>query len=239
MVLKVKECLFLFQDMENKIRSTLNEIYFGKTKDIVNGLRYCCMSCSDDLNHLLSFYSTARQQRLQQLCFSNCTSVTVCWLSWSVQQIFSDLFCVNSVISYLIFLFKPTFAAHLFSFIFPLLLLSLSSTSPTNLIFYCLFPHISAAILINVCPPPPVNPSVTSPPLLPLLCAPDLLSLCLITKSTGSSRRSCRRSSPSVRSSLTRVRGTAWHGKCVCECVCARLCVPVSRKWKWENVAHL
>uniref|UniRef100_A0A673N4T7 F-actin-capping protein subunit beta n=1 Tax=Sinocyclocheilus rhinocerous TaxID=307959 RepID=A0A673N4T7_9TELE len=26
-------------DMENKIRSTLNEIYFGKTKDIVNGLR--------------------------------------------------------------------------------------------------------------------------------------------------------------------------------------------------------
>lgn len=28
-----------FQDMENKIRSTLNEIYFGKTKDIVNGLR--------------------------------------------------------------------------------------------------------------------------------------------------------------------------------------------------------
>ena len=25
--------------MENKIRSTLNEIYFGKTRDIVNGLR--------------------------------------------------------------------------------------------------------------------------------------------------------------------------------------------------------
>lgn len=25
--------------MENKIRNTLNEIYFGKTKDIVNGLR--------------------------------------------------------------------------------------------------------------------------------------------------------------------------------------------------------
>ena len=30
---------FLFQDMENKIRNVLNEIYFGKTKDIVNGLR--------------------------------------------------------------------------------------------------------------------------------------------------------------------------------------------------------
>ena len=25
--------------MENKIRMTLNEIYFGKTRDIVNGLR--------------------------------------------------------------------------------------------------------------------------------------------------------------------------------------------------------
>lgn len=39
--LRTKEllCHFLFQDMENKIRSTLNEIYFGKTKDIVNGLR--------------------------------------------------------------------------------------------------------------------------------------------------------------------------------------------------------
>jgi len=29
----------MVEDMENKIRSTLNEIYFGKTKDIVNGLR--------------------------------------------------------------------------------------------------------------------------------------------------------------------------------------------------------
>ena len=27
------------QDMENKMRQTLNEIYFGKTKDIVNDLR--------------------------------------------------------------------------------------------------------------------------------------------------------------------------------------------------------
>lgn len=48
----------MFQDMENKIRSTLNEIYFGKTKDIVNGLRYSYMSCLDNLNHHLSFYST-------------------------------------------------------------------------------------------------------------------------------------------------------------------------------------
>lgn len=36
-VLKVTN--LMLQDMENKIRSTLNEIYFGKTKDIVNGLR--------------------------------------------------------------------------------------------------------------------------------------------------------------------------------------------------------
>jgi len=32
-------CSFILQDMENKIRNTLNDIYFGKTKDIVNGLR--------------------------------------------------------------------------------------------------------------------------------------------------------------------------------------------------------
>ena len=29
----------MIEDMENKIRSTLNDIYFGKTKDIVNSLR--------------------------------------------------------------------------------------------------------------------------------------------------------------------------------------------------------
>lgn len=27
----------MIEDMENKIRNTLNEIYFGKTKDVVNG----------------------------------------------------------------------------------------------------------------------------------------------------------------------------------------------------------
>ncbi|XP_041982046.1 F-actin-capping protein subunit beta [Aricia agestis] len=31
----------MVEDMENKIRNTLNDIYFGKTKDIVNGLRSC------------------------------------------------------------------------------------------------------------------------------------------------------------------------------------------------------
>jgi len=29
----------MIEEMENKIRSTLNEIYFGKTRDIVNGIR--------------------------------------------------------------------------------------------------------------------------------------------------------------------------------------------------------
>lgn len=29
----------MVEDMENKMRSTLNEIYFGKTKDIVNDVR--------------------------------------------------------------------------------------------------------------------------------------------------------------------------------------------------------
>lgn len=29
----------MVEEMENKIRNTLNEIYFGKTKDIVHGLR--------------------------------------------------------------------------------------------------------------------------------------------------------------------------------------------------------
>jgi len=29
----------MVEDMENKMRNTLNEIYFGKTKDIVNSLR--------------------------------------------------------------------------------------------------------------------------------------------------------------------------------------------------------
>lgn len=60
--------------MENKIRSTLNEIYFGKTKDIVNGLRYCCIS---SLHHGISvfFHSTSSQQLRRQmlsrlLCFS-------------------------------------------------------------------------------------------------------------------------------------------------------------------------
>lgn len=38
--------------MENKIRNTLNEIYFGKTNAIVNGLRTLApLSLSDDKAH--------------------------------------------------------------------------------------------------------------------------------------------------------------------------------------------
>jgi hypothetical protein len=33
----------MVEDMENKMRNTLNEIYFGKTKDIVNDLRCVCL----------------------------------------------------------------------------------------------------------------------------------------------------------------------------------------------------
>jgi len=29
----------MLKEMESRIRNTLNDIYFGKTKDIVNGLR--------------------------------------------------------------------------------------------------------------------------------------------------------------------------------------------------------
>lgn len=34
----------LVEEMENKMRNTLNEIYFGKTRDIVNDLRWVFFS---------------------------------------------------------------------------------------------------------------------------------------------------------------------------------------------------
>jgi len=39
--------------MENKIRNTLNEIYFGKTKDIVNGLRSTIPAAEQNLQRNL------------------------------------------------------------------------------------------------------------------------------------------------------------------------------------------
>lgn len=161
------------------------------------------MICLDDSDPPLSFYSTTSQQGVKKLYFPSFTSG---FLSFPV----SSFILLLPLILDVFFLYSPPPSP------------SLSSTSPTHLIFYCLSSRFSAAILLTVCPP--VNPSVISPPLLPLLCAPDLLSLCLITKSTGSSRRSCRRFSPSVRSSLTRVRGTSWHGE-VCVCMCISVCI--------------
>lgn len=65
------------------------------------------------------------------------------------------------------------------------------------------------------------NPSVTSPPLLPPLCAPDLLSLCVTIKSTGSSKRSCHRCSPSDRPPLRRGQryNLAWRSLSMWVCL--------------------
>ncbi|TRY86021.1 hypothetical protein DNTS_029356 [Danionella cerebrum] len=66
----------LVEEMENKIRSTLNQIYFGKTKDIVNGLRYgfasrelsVCTQLSDVILFIVS-------QRLARLSLSLIRSI--------------------------------------------------------------------------------------------------------------------------------------------------------------------
>lgn len=134
-------------------------------------------------------------------CLSTC---------WPVQQIFSYCFYSNSAISclfYLNLLCCPSFQCFFFLYLLHFSLPLFTSPIPLS------NPSLQSSFLL---------PSTSHfcccsyhslSPLSPLLCAPDLLSLCLITKSTGSSRRSCRRSSPSVRSSLTRVRGTSWHGE--------------------------
>lgn len=154
----------------------------------------------------------------EPLCFLYSAGSTNSWSQFvsrcQPMVTFSHLLCADPVISPISF--KLVFAAHLqldyFLYSLHLLLPSfLSSTSLTNFIFLLPF--------FLTCPLLSYHLSPLSIRLPPLLCDPDLLSLCQITKSTGSSRRSCRRSSPSVRSSLTRVRGTAWHGKCVCVCV--------------------
>jgi len=57
----------LVEDMENKIRNTLNDIYFGKTKDILNGLR-SVQPLSDEQaqNNLRQDLATALQRRQQK-----------------------------------------------------------------------------------------------------------------------------------------------------------------------------
>lgn len=50
----------MVEDMENKIRSTLDNIYFGKTRDIVNGLR-----------SVMSLEASKKQHNLQAELFKN------------------------------------------------------------------------------------------------------------------------------------------------------------------------
>lgn len=59
-------CHAMHQDMENKIRNTLNEIYFGKTKDIVNGLRSTIPASEQkQRDNLMSDLSSALKSRTQ------------------------------------------------------------------------------------------------------------------------------------------------------------------------------
>jgi len=53
--------------MENKIRNTLNEIYFGKTKDIVNGLRSTIPAAEQNLQrNLVKDLDIALKSRTEQ-----------------------------------------------------------------------------------------------------------------------------------------------------------------------------
>ena len=58
---------FKFQEMENKIRNTLNEIYFGKTRDIVLGLRSIVpLKELEKRNVLVNDLAAALKNRTQQ-----------------------------------------------------------------------------------------------------------------------------------------------------------------------------
>jgi len=66
--------------MENKIRNTLNEIYFGKTKDIVNGLRSTVPASElKQRDNLMSDLSSALKSRTQ-------TQANWCWYDVDVNQ---------------------------------------------------------------------------------------------------------------------------------------------------------
>lgn len=57
----------LVEEMENKIRNTLNDIYFGKTKDIVNGLRSTIPAAElKQRENMMSDLSSALKSRTQQ-----------------------------------------------------------------------------------------------------------------------------------------------------------------------------
>lgn len=140
----------------------------------------------------------------------------LCIVCLPAQQIFSYFHFLRYLLSLIFF-------CHFLSFLYYFL----PSPPPFfQLHFSSLHPFLSISFYFVAFRPTSPLPfsslSVLLSPLLPrsLLCAPDLLSLCLITKSTGSSRRSCRRSSPSVRSSLTSGQRyiLAWRSVCVCAC---------------------
>ncbi|KAG7472719.1 hypothetical protein MATL_G00111850 [Megalops atlanticus] len=63
----------LVEDMENKIRSTLNEIYFGKTKDIVNGLRSVQTLADKSKQEALKNDLMEALKRKQQMGAMTCT----------------------------------------------------------------------------------------------------------------------------------------------------------------------
>lgn len=54
----------MVEDMENKMRNTLNEVYFGKTCDIMNGLRSVMPINADDENkELIQHLTTVLKNR--------------------------------------------------------------------------------------------------------------------------------------------------------------------------------
>ncbi|XP_033107676.1 F-actin-capping protein subunit beta-like [Anneissia japonica] len=53
------------EDMENKMRNTLNEIYFGKTRDIINSLR--CVNDLGDMNKQKMVVNELQNKLKQQL----------------------------------------------------------------------------------------------------------------------------------------------------------------------------
>lgn len=60
--------------MENKIRNTLNDIYFGKTKDIVNGLRSTVSAAENKQKELLKQDLASALQKRNQPSGNWCAS---------------------------------------------------------------------------------------------------------------------------------------------------------------------
>ena len=78
------------QDMENKIRNTLREIYFGKTNDIVHGLRSTVplteMKQREFLQNDLAAALRNRSQQSWALLLTECVYICVCVCACVQQQ---------------------------------------------------------------------------------------------------------------------------------------------------------